>query len=279
MLMLDIAELPASIQETYRRQRFVDIQREVREGILDCLAIDDLLSLIEDAEEPYRRVGLIDHIDRSELSDPHFVRISGLIKRIALKSELLPSREKLRADSALRALVGLLPSDVAELHALEFLVHPRKARRTIAFKILKRTGLTIGGAKYLLVRFEETGDQELLELIARCPRVVSESEPIFLLEHISEPYWRMRVMEGLLMHKQDMALDLSGRYSREFVHAVGRQESAEHAPRVEALARQHWDDPDFLSLYAWCLRKLRDPERLIALDKHLMSRVADSVDA
>jgi len=176
--------------------------------------------------------------------------------------EKLPSREKSRADGVLWRLLKALPEPHLSKIAISFLLHPRKRRREMAYKILRRTDIPLALLDDLFVLYEATADQQLLQLIARNPELVASADERFLLAELDDPYWQMRVIEALLLEAPERAIALAQEYPARFVHAVGRLTAVEHLPLLTSLFAANRADTGFLGIYAWALGKVGDTPAL-----------------
>lgn len=124
-------------------------------------------------------------------------------------------------------------------------------------------------APRVVQQFRQTGDEEWLELIARAPAAVAVVDARFLLESLSDSYWRGRVLEALLQTDRALAYSLAPRFPREFAHAVGRANDSEAADLLEALLAANAQNIDFLALYAYALGRLGRREELDRLAHHI----------
>ena len=132
----------------------------------------------------------------------------------------------------------------------------RKVRRKVGYSILQKIGIDTKLGRDLLARFQETEDEGLLEIIARSPRTAVELDYIYVLEHLSDRYWRMRILEALLSSKYDVAAPLAPQYPFEFTYASGRLGYRQNLPIIRRLFAENKEDPEFVSIYTWALGKL-----------------------
>ena len=110
----------------------------------------------------------------------------------------------------------------------------------------------------LVKQYHETFDQELLELIARFPAAIAAADADWLLACLEERYWRMRVVEGLLLNATAVMASYADSHPYEFAYAVGRTQSSKYLPTLHELVVQRSDDLDVLSIATWAFGKLGD---------------------
>ena len=96
----------------------------------------------------------------------------------------------------------------------------------------------------------------MLELIARTVSVVGKVDADFLLQNLSEEYWRVRVLQALLCHRPQPAVKLAADYPKEFIWAVGRAKADSYLPLLGKLAKLNKRKIDMLSIYARALGQL-----------------------
>jgi hypothetical protein len=213
--------------------------------------------LDEGAEELIFRLGEI------ALTDDEANELAGEVEALSREVELLPSRERSRADRKLLRVARALPKRMLYLHALEDLGHSRKLRRLGAYRALRDVGVSAEIAPFLITRFEETGDLEVLTLIARCPEAVCAVDVTYLLTHLDEDYWRARVIEGLLRKQDDRAKKTLDAFPREFAHAVGRCRETNWIPVLRAMISA--EDVVVLGTITWALGVLGDRQGLVTV--------------
>jgi hypothetical protein len=117
-----------------------------------------------------------------------------------------------------------------------------------------------------------TGDQELLALIARSAEAIQATDVDWLLNELNDQYWRMRVIEGLVLMRDERVLHYVHTYPFEFVYAVGRLQAKEFAHVIRRVMRSHPKDCELLSLSAWALGKLADREGVAEIRRSLTQR-------
>jgi hypothetical protein len=134
---------------------------------------------------------------------------------------------------------------------------------------LRHIGVTVGLANCLIASFRRTGDEKMLELIARTPNVVADIDAEFLLDNLSEDYWRVRVLEVLLLAAPQRGVKQAVDYPKEFIWALGRAKADSYAPLMERIVDVNRYDIGILSIYAWALGRLRAERELERLIDHI----------
>jgi len=251
----------------FDRERVLrELDRTIQYARLRCLPASEIIDRISNVCE---EDDLGDHIARlSEMqlaqADLDYLVVS--MKRLAGRAEESSSRLKLRIDRVLTRLVRLLPSELAVYFAEPYVNHRRKTRRQWAYKALREKQISGAIAVKLSQSFQETGDQDALQLIARNPTYVPNIGADFLLKNLKERYWRARVVEALIVYDRPAALSLSQEYPFEFAHAVGRNGDKTLLGPLSALFEGNSEDAEFLSIYAYALGKLGGKSELESLE-------------
>jgi hypothetical protein len=162
-----------------------------------------------------------------------------------------------------------MPTEIAAPVAEQWLEHKRKLRREIAYRVLRKCGLTAASGTRLLDVFSRTGDQECLRLLARFPVAIGNMDIPPILEKMDEYCWRMRLVQAALITNKVSALALADSYPYEFLHSIGRLRDATVLPKLTDLFRTHSHDLQFISLYAWVLGQLGAYNELLTLKAHV----------
>jgi hypothetical protein len=237
-----------------------DIDKALRLAEIRALPLNDVLARVPTLLNDERREEILIRLQEESLSDEDAVGLADHVRRLADEWDRLPSRAKARGDATLMRLLRALPDEQCYPLALQFVKHPRKARRSAVYKILRGRELPADMAAELTAVYETTGDDVLLELIARNPPLVARTDETYLLDNIREPYWQMRVVEALLRAEPARAVKVAHDWPRGFVHAVGRAVSREHLPLLRELLRANAEDPEFLGIYTWALGRVGDAD-------------------
>lgn len=233
-----------------------ELLRAVDLAQLRCLSTLRLLRDLPNLLNRESRDAALFVLRERRLSGAEQRRLAAILLQIANRSKDLPPRERAKADSAVRQLIRTLPARIAAPLAEEFLDAKWKSRRMIAYSGLRVTGVTMTVARRLLARYRKTRDQHLLEIIVRSPRIVARLESQFMLEELSERYWRARVMEALIRHSPAAAFRMANAYPKEFAHGAGRAQDPKSVPVLKRLMKSQPLDSEFLSLCAYAFGRI-----------------------
>lgn len=246
---------PNTPVEQYRSlAKLEEARRTVRLATARCVGADELIRQIPELWELSDPSSTVYHLEEIDLSPQQSESLATALGELAVAADQLPSRSKGQIDRYLFRLARALPTPLSARFAVEMLGHHRKVRRDIAYKLLRKAGFPLRLLSRLVSLYEQTGDEEVLHIIARKPAAVAKLDPRFLLESITEEYWRMRVVEALLKTSPEVSRALAPQYPREFVWAVGRLEAGSELALIVRLCSRT-DDCDLVSLYAWVLGK------------------------
>lgn len=175
------------------------LQQAEVEVLTLALSADEILDTIEAEWERNRRLPLLDGLCERDLTEPQKARVVALIVSLIAHSESLPSGQRVTADRAVYRLLFRVDGLAASRLALEFLGHRRTFIRKAAYRFLKTHGVPPAKAAVLIEHHRRTGSQEPLQVLARSPLAVAAVNPRDLLALLDERYWRMRVLESLLL--------------------------------------------------------------------------------
>jgi hypothetical protein len=175
------------------------------------------------------------------------------IKHLVKAADQLPPTQKTKAFNAVRRILSRMPADIAAPIAEPWLEHKHKFRREMAYRIFRGAGVPAEFGPRLLAAFKKNGDQQCLDLVARYPATVVANNTKVVAESITDRYWRMRVIQSLLISDAERGVSLSSAYPREFVWASGRQRDVTLLPILRGLFEANPGDLDFLSIYVWAL--------------------------
>lgn len=249
----------------HRRAQLAELDRTIRLADVRCISFDELLSRIERLWHDDGASEIVYRASTEELSHNRLGALAQSVKRLADAADRLPSPFKATIDRAVKRILSRMPGEIATPIALPWLEHRRKYRREIAYYILRKVGLDSESGTALLSVFQRTGDQDCLKLLARNPSTLASSDAEHVVNFLDEEYWRMRVVESLLIAGDERAVLLGVRYPREFAWAVGRQKDATLLAVMRNLLDERAHDLTFVSLYAWALGQIgaRDELRRI----------------
>jgi hypothetical protein len=226
------------IQRMRERWAYTELERTLRLARIRCLGAAKIVARMPGIIEDSDRNELLIRLEELELSKEQIEAVATAVRTLATYGDTLPSREKLRVDATIARIVKTLPRETANELVRPFLDHARRARREIAYKSLKNIGVTLALANDLIANFQRTGDEQMLELIARTEDVVTKVDAEFLLQNLSDEYWRTRVLAALLRELPQRAVELAGDYPKEFIWAVGRAKSKLHLPLIPRIAEE-----------------------------------------
>ena len=259
-----------SIHEASEMRRILDaIEARLSLARIRRLPTVELIVRIPRLWEDPSSEDVIDRLHEVELDHSERKALAAALDSLAHAGDGLRASEKSRVDRMLARIVQGLPQELVERFAYLALEHPRKARRQLVYRVLRRRRVTEDLAHRLLERFRIDPEQSYLELIARSPETVGRLDARHIMRLIDEHYWRMRVMEGLVLHNPEDAITLCAEFPREFAHAVGRCRAGQFLSRLELLYDKNKKDLEFLSLYCWALGELDSLERLESIAEDL----------
>jgi hypothetical protein len=233
-----------SRQRTNRRTKMVDVirsrhlselERTLRLAKLRCLSTSELVSKLPLLLESDDRDAVLFAMLERRMSHAHQRHLVEMLKNLAERGETRQPAHRAKLDSAIRQLIRTLPAVLAAPLARRFLDDRRKTRRLIAYSGLRVSGVTTRTARRLVERFRQTGDQHLLELVVRTPRVAAAVDPEYVLSVLAEEYWRARLMEALILYRSQVADSLASKYPREFVRGAARSADVKCLPLLRRL--------------------------------------------
>ncbi|WP_170573540.1 hypothetical protein [Ruegeria atlantica] len=235
------------------------------------MPFDKLLTQIESLPELESPGEIIFRACEYELTRNQAFALAESVRRLADHVDELPSRRKPTYDRGIKRMLSRLPAEAAWPVAEPWLEHKRKFRRETAYAILRKTGVDEKAGARLLKIFLRTGDQAALELIARNPVATRDLEIGKTLPLFADEYWRMRMVEAVLIENSSKAVAFKFVYPREFTHAVGRQKKNFLLSELRSLFDLNAENLDYLSIYAWALGQLGALSELSELREHLES--------
>lgn len=255
-----------------------EVLRTIDYARLRCLSFDEILDRLSKSGEGDSSVQYIACLSEMTLTESNCDALLSFMNSMANRAEISTSRNKSRIDSMLRQLLRLLPAEFASRFAEPFAEHKRKGPRQWVYLSLRHVPISSQLASRLANAFVTTGDQAALELIARNPQRVVESNPLFLLSNLKEEYWRARVLEALITYDRSQAIVLAPKYPVEFAHAVGRSRDKSMLDLLVSLYQQNSNSLEFLGIYAYALGKVGADKELQLLSKSVAAR-AESINS
>ncbi|WP_416795502.1 hypothetical protein [Ciceribacter azotifigens] len=260
----------------HRQKLIEEIERTLSLAEVRSLPFDELLNSIEHLPDISNSAEIVFRACEYAPSLNQAYALAESVRRLAESVDGLPSRRKPPYDRAIMRILSRLPAEAAWPVVDPWLEHNRKFRRETAYAILRKTGIDERAGLRLLEVFENTGDQKALELIARNPSATRTLDIRQILPLFEDEYWRMRLVEAVLVDDEPRALILASDFPREFTHAVGRQKQKRLVPNLRSLFDLQSENLDFLSIYAWALGQLGALDEIGRLREHIerMKRLA-----
>ena len=86
------------------------------------------------------------------------------------------------------------------------------------------------------------------------------------------------MLEALLHHRPQRAVDLAADFPREFIWAVGRVKADSYLPLMERIVNINFNNCDILSIYSWTLGQLRAERQLERLIEQIQQAWLDGPD-
>lgn len=242
-----------------------------------CLPTNQLASRLARVWELEDADILLRQLRERTLEDADVRVLVDVVGTLSIDLEELSTRERRACLRAIKRIVKLLPPDEATQIAGRFLDHRWKLGREIAYEGYKVGSLPQDRVGAILDHYTASGDQGLLELVARQRSEVPTAVAEILLDELEEPYWRGRVMAAVLEVDCARARILSTRFPREYAHAVGRLRARAELAHLVQLFSENGRNFDFLHLYAYALGKLGRVNELLELRGHVKSMLAAPV--
>ena len=255
-----------------------ELERTLRLGRIRCLGAAEIVARLPGIVEDSDQNELLIRLAELELTQEQIEAVVNVVRMLAAYGDTLRSRDKPRVDATIARIIKTLPKDTVNELVRPFLDHARRPRRETAYKSLRHTGVTVEMANHLIDIFHRTGDEKMLELIARTASVMAEVDAEFLLRNFSDKYWGVRVLEALLHHRPQRAADLAADFPREFIWAVGRVKADSYLPLMEKLVNIHFTNCDILSIYIWTLGQLRAERQLERLIEQIQKAWPEGPD-
>ncbi|GEM_PF-1274728 len=250
------------IAALHRESQLEKISQTMRMAEVRCLPFEELLVRIEHLWDDDAASEIVYRVCEESFSDNQAQALAVSISRLAAAADQLPSAAKSAVLRSVGRILARLPSRFAAPIAEPWLGHKHKFRRQIAYRVFQRTGVPAESAPQLLVAFQQTGDQECLQLLARNPSAIAAVDSAAVAELMDDEYWRMRVIQSLLVVDKPRGISLSTLYPIEFIRAVGREKDASLLSDVQILFDKNFEDLEFVSIYAWALGQLGAQEEL-----------------
>jgi hypothetical protein len=243
--------------ETYLKFRYdmriSDLKKTLRYARIRCLAFEEILHRLERIWEYPEYSEVIAALGERELSILQEKKLVQVLIGLSQVGDQLDTKNKIKVDRTLARVSKLLSRKAACEVIVPFLDHRRKARRALVYQVLKSVPIPAKIGQKFIDRHKQTGEDELLELVARSPEATLRVDARYLLSSISDKYWRARVLATLIGAEPQLAYKFAYVFPYEFVHAIGRVRHKEAINIMKRLFKKHRSDIEFLSIYAWCL--------------------------
>ncbi|MER9253983.1 hypothetical protein NKI59_19540 [Mesorhizobium sp. M0598] len=249
----------------HRESMLEDIDRSIRLAEIRCLPFDVLLTRIERLWEDDAAQEIVYRACSEAFEHNQLCALAESARRLAEAAGQLASGKKTSVDRAVKRILSRMPGPIAAPIVEPWLSHARKFRRQIAYRVLRASGFPEALGAKLLEHFERTADQECLHLLARNPHALLATDAVRVLDSVKDEYWRMRMVQAVMITDTSRSRILAADYPHEFVWAAGRQKDKSLLPDMRRLKAGHSSDLSFVSLYAWALGQLGAADDLAAL--------------
>jgi hypothetical protein len=196
---------------------------------------------------------------RSFSSEEEHVLLTSL-RRIQHQMDTLPRRQRLLADRTLYRLLHKLPLELSRELVVHCIQSRRKLCRAAGYRALMVHGIPQDLAALVWSRYGETGDEEPLKLLACAPNVLGGLDVHELLRCLPEKYYRIRLIESLLIIHDTRIDQLALAYPIEFAWAAGRTADIALVPTLRALLSANKHEPEFVWSCMWAFSKMPDVE-------------------
>lgn len=253
---------------TYRRASFVaKLAAALAAADMRAVPFPDRLARLESVWSDPDRLLVIGDLQRRDLTDEERAQLADALASLATRSGRLPARDRDKVNRAVSRLIRWLPPERAWGVVEGWFGDRRSFRREVVVRVLRERGVPPALVPALVEEYQATGDRGLLSLISRSPEAAALLDERCLREMLAAPertvvadrpplvdddlrYWRMRVLELLLVGGHRLDEETVFAYPVEFVWAVGRQADAGSLPLLRRVLERNRDNPEFLW---WCL--------------------------
>lgn len=248
---------------------------------IHCLTIDELFQRLSEIWRDEYFSQVVSRVLDINLTDDKKIELGQIVYRLASLDREISSKERMRIDRVINRLLCAIPHSLAIEILTSSLKHRRKARRKLAENQLKHIGVDVRLSEVLISKFKETGDESFLQLIARSKYAVPFIDYQYLLNNLSNPYWRMRVIESLILAKPEIAIAIAESFPYEFVYAIGRQNFIEGLPKLKKLLERYTNtrNMNFVSISIWVVGKFAARQELEIIRNILEGQLKESSQA
>ena len=231
-----------------------------------CMTMNQLCDELESILECEFYEELLVGIRERELTNADAEQLAKVLDKLVAASETLPRRERDIVLRATKRVACLLPSQLALRIGAPFLNYKVKVGRDIAYATYRSVGVPAEHAQNLFDRFQSTGDQELLILLAYSSEAVLALDGLDLVSSIEDNYWRARVVGVYLEGDRARARTASSDFPTAFVLAVALSRDESWFSKLDGLLHKNLDNLEFLRLYAYALGRLGRGDALRELE-------------
>ena len=245
-----------------------NIGRRYELAKIRCLPLEEVIHRVRELHYDDQQDALLYRLLEVSFNNKQVQLLCKAITHLCRTGDSVPYRQKPPIDRAISRLLRALPDKVAwKIADAELLHHHRKARRLVAYLLMKRVEIDESLAKLAWENYLQFGDIEALHIVVRSSALPADVETTGVLTLLEEDYWRARFLAALLTNNRSAAYALSSAYPLEFVWAVGRAADEEALPVLRGLLNDHMGDLKFMGFYIWALGLLGARDDLESLHK------------
>ena len=206
----------------------------------------------------------------------------------------LPARDRDCSDRAVARLSRLLTVERAWSVIRPWFGDLRAFRRSVVIRVLREHGVPSGLGGHVIDQFRSTQDRNLLKLISPNPHVAALLEEQDIASTLAAPendrsfgplqtpdglvgpivmkdsdtrYWKMRVIEALLIGGHVPSDALAFERPMEFVWAVGRRSHQASLPLLRRVLEEYKSDPEFVWRCARAFQRMGEPADIAYIRK------------
>ena len=259
------------------------VRRTMKLAKLRCKSEKELVDTI--TSEPIsifnNNPEVIFRLSEMKISKESQDRILELIDKIIIESEQISSKDKPKTDSYLKKLFNFLPEDIRFNYLIEAFNHKRKNRRLIGVTHLKQRSYSNNEVNLLLEKYDECGEQVLLEVLARNYDVdnFTERQTAYILAKLENKYWKCRIIERLLIEREiDKFVKMTLRFfPYESFYAMGRLKDKRILRYIEKYIDDYLDDIDSLGIIIWALGKVGAKSKIVKIERFIEENFKDEI--
>lgn len=262
-------------QEFERTELRQNIVKRYSLALVRCLPLDEVIDRARDLHNDNQQDAILYHLLEESFTDEQVLRLSSAITHLCISGDSVPAKQKPPIDRAIsRLLRSLTEEDAWKIAEVQLLGHRRKARRLIAYTLMKRVKIDSTHAKLVWDNYLRYGDIEALQIVARSPVLPVDLDASEVLARLDGEYWRARFLASLLSSKRAAAYELAATYPLEFVWAVGRVADEGALPILRSLLSERMNDLKFMGFYIWALGSIGTRDDLESLREWVETQAA-----